>query len=406
MLEIPMVTHKRLQGNIVLPASKSLSNRYLIIRAIEGSDTQIKNLSASHDTMILQQALEAENDERNFEDAGTPLRLYLAYACLKDLRVSIDGFPGLRKRPLAPLLKALEQLGAEFGYLQEPYSLPLVIKKGIDISRNEVVIDAGMSSQFLSALLLIAPAFDRGLTIISSGRISSEPYIDLTMDAMRKAGVEVREGNGTYSVQPGPYVLADSPEIESDWSAATFIYAMAAVSDEVNLLIDNLDMRSLQGDALTAKIFESFGVSSSIEGRGIRLSKTGDAVKEFEVDVTHIPDMFPALCAVCAALRIPAGFTGIKNLRLKESDRVNAMQVNLEQVAVHLQHEGDDKVLLEYGVVPDIRQYRFKSFGDHRIAMACSIFAFSKDTVIDDEEVVRKSFPGYWDLFFEFTQNT
>jgi 3-phosphoshikimate 1-carboxyvinyltransferase len=398
MLKIPKIDVAAITGETELPPSKSISHRYLIIQALAHKDFTIRNLSQSNDTLLLQKALGSGSGMIDFEDAGTPMRFYLAYAALKGLMVTITGNEGLRKRPIAPLIDSLTQLGCRIGYLETQGFLPLKILEGVDIAKTKVVADSGLSSQFVSALLLIAPCFTQGLQIEYSGK-SSGSYIDLTVDAMRKYGAGVKVEKNIFSVEGGGYGPGSEVLVEADWSAATFLYAWM-VARPGNLTLRGLSEASVQGDAVTAKVFEYFGIRTTKTPQGIKIEKiTGEPVSGiFEYDFTNTPDMFPALAAVCAYLKVGAKFSGVRNLRLKESDRIRAMKDNLLQVGAEIDVVNDDELLMRYNGRKE-SSYHFKSYNDHRIAMACSIFAFEKDIVIDDETVVRKSFPGYWEIF-------
>jgi 3-phosphoshikimate 1-carboxyvinyltransferase len=396
MKHLRQVYNRKLEGTVRLPASKSISNRWLIIQALAGARIELLALSESHDVTLLARALKTDAGQVHFEDAGTPLRFYLAYAALKGLRVTIDGDERLRARPVRPLLQALEQLGAEFTYLDQDGSLPLSIKKGVDTNQRQVHLDAALSSQFLSALLLIAPCFNQGLQIMIDGKMVSGPYVALTLEAMQEAGVGVQAVAGRFTSGPGAYQKSQAVTVEADWSAATFLYALASLSGEADVLLGDLSLNSSQGDRFTAELFGRLGVESTQEGNGVRIRRTGDVGNELRVDFTDIPDMFPAVAAVCAALRISVHFTGVRHLLLKESNRIEAMRFNLEQTGVLL-HHNDDLITYEF-TGREASSYHFNAFNDHRIAMACSIFALKKNIVIDDATVVKKSFPDYWDM--------
>jgi 3-phosphoshikimate 1-carboxyvinyltransferase len=402
MLEIRQITNKELKGEVILPVSKSISNRFLIMQALTGGRTYRVGVSASNDERLLQNALEVRQGVVNFEDAGTPMRLYLAYASFLGLDILIDGSERLRSRPVKPLINALEQLGAQFEFPGKADQLPVKIKKGVDKAISDVELEVDLSSQFLSALLLIGPYFDRGLLIKTKGKLVSGPYVEMTIDGMRKSGVRVYGENGNYKIEPGTYRFGEPLVVEKDWSAATFIYALASVADEAEIFIPGLFLDSVQGDRAAAAIFKTMGVVSTQKPDGITIHKAAFERKLLKLDFSVIPDMFPAICAVCAALNIPAKFSGVKNLVLKESDRIEAMRVNLEQTGTEIIMNEEDAIeLLHNG--KGISSYMFRSFNDHRIAMACSIFALQKDICIDDETVVKKSFPEYWNVFGKLT---
>ncbi|HEY1047510.1 MAG TPA: 3-phosphoshikimate 1-carboxyvinyltransferase [Bacteroidia bacterium] len=388
--------NRPLTGKITLPASKSISNRYLMICALSNHQPPLMGLSDSSDTRVLESALYHPESTIDFKDAGTPLRFYLAYAALKGCDFTIDGSERLRERPIGDLLQALKSIGASFEFFKKDNQLPLKVVNKVDLSTLEVTIDGSLSSQFVSALLLIAPFFKNGLTINILGEQVSKPYVEMTLDMMRQAGIKVNELPDKYQVSNGQYSLPDNIEAEADWSAATFVYAFAALLPNTNLFLPGLTINSSQGDSKIAEIFESFGVKTTPELDGIRIqSSMLTKPKMLKLDFAAIPDAFPAICALCAATRTEAEFTGIKNLVLKESNRVEAMKNNLAQTACKIEYLNDDTVQLSF-TERILKNYTFDSYGDHRIAMACSIFATLTDIEIINEEVVSKSFPNYW----------
>ena len=403
MLELPFVKKQKLNGAVNLPASKSISHRYLIIQALaDAKSINLQNISNSNDTLVLQKALMHPTSQVDFEDAGTPMRFFLAYAALKDLRVVISGNASLKQRPVAPLVDALSQLGCRIIYLEKEGCLPLSIEKGIDLYCESVTIDSGMSSQFLSALLLVGPYLNTGLKIISTGELNSQPYIDLTLDAMRTCGVVVNKESNQYDVPKSSYTASVPLIVEADWSAAAFVLAWATARKS-KIEITALSIDSKQGDKVAKLFYESLGVviNASNLTNGINvISDDLNLPKQIHFDFTHTPDMFPVIAATCAYLRINAHFTGVKNLVVKESNRIEAMRSNLLQVGANLNSINDNELLMDF-VLPSKDSYAFKSYEDHRIAMACSIFAFEKNITIDNASVVQKSFPNYWHLFLK-----
>jgi 3-phosphoshikimate 1-carboxyvinyltransferase len=403
MLDLPFIEKKTLSATVQLPASKSISHRYLMIQALAEKDAiDLQNISNSNDTFLLQKALNHAIDEVDFEDAGTPMRFFLAYAALKDLHLVINGNASLKARPLAPLVDALSQLGCRINYLEKEGCLPLSIEKGIDLNCDTVEIDSEMSSQFLSALLLIGPYLNNGLNIISKGQLNSQPYIDLTIDSMLNCGVPVETKANQYFVPKAKYSATTSITIEADWSAAAFVLAWTTARKS-EIEIPALSIDSIQGDKVSKLFYKSLGVviKENKDTNGISvISNDLNLPKQIQFDFTHTPDMFPVIAATCAYLKINAHFTGVKNLMHKESNRIEAMRSNLLQVGANLNSINDNELLMDY-VVPTTDSYAFKSYEDHRIAMACSIFAFEKNITIDNASVVQKSFPDYWHLFLK-----
>lgn len=400
MLQLPKISNIPFSAEIHLPVSKSIVNRLMLIQMLSGISPNPDFIDDSNDIKRLYLALNNSENIIDFEDAGTPLRFFLAFAALKYIQSVITGSKRLQERPIKDLLLALEHLGARFKWFEKPYSLPLQLVQKIYLSNSEVTIDGSQSSQFVSALLLIAPMFENGLKIKVIGESTSVSYINLTKYCMGISGINVQELNGVLSVSKGNYTMPNkSPE--SDWSAACFVYAWLALRPGSTVFLPNLYLNSAQGDSLAADIFKNFGVHSSQLANGIHLSSQHSDLSEFSIDLNDIPDMFPILFVLCCAKKIKANFSGLKNLQLKESDRIKSMRENMQQTGAVVEILDEDSLQLSFQELSN-DSYFFKSFNDHRIAMACSIFAFEKPITIDDESVVQKSFPDYWNVFQTF----
>lgn len=397
MFNLRQIKKRDINAVIKLPLSKSIVNRKLLINAIAGRFTDEDLTEVSSDSVILQKALNTKEGIVGFGDAGTPLRLYLAYAAVFKPGIQITGGERLKIRPIRPLLEALESLGAEFEYLESPYSLPLIVKQKVNTSKRELSIDPQLSSQFVSALMLIAPCFEKGLHIFLSSQSGSADYIGLTAECMKKSGVPVVMEDLAINIEHGRYI-PDKIKTEADWSAAGFIYAWLALSASGSVRLPGLSAESAQGDAKTAKIFESFGIRTVDESGILTLRKINSDCTKFELNVKDTPDIFPVMLALCAVKQIPALFTGIANLRLKESDRIQAMDDNLRSCGIQLDLNGNDSLSIRNSELRN-GPFHFRSFNDHRIAMALSLFAFKTDISIDKADVVKKSFPQYWELF-------
>ncbi len=381
-----------------MPGSKSIANRFLLMKAVAGAELDFVNLPNSNDVKVLEKCLESEDGACFFEDAGTPLRFYLTYAALRGNNERlIDGFDRLRERPIKPLLEALEFCGAEFNYLEKAYSLPLKVVKTLDKDTRELSISAGVSSQFISALMLIAPYLNNGLIIRLKDEMRSAPYVKMTMVLMNQHGVRCEYEDNAIVVGAGQY-LFDSVEIESDWSAAAFFYNLMAVGRKGELFMEGLNQDSIQGDNKIVDYYRALGVQTDFELGGIRIRCEGDCPANFELDLRDTPDVFPALCSTVVALRIPSVFKGVRNLRDKESDRVEAMANNSKSMGAEFKMINEDELSISFGSMPEDK-IAIQSYGDHRIAMACSVYSVAAELVIDSEEVVSKSFPDYWEAF-------
>ena len=405
------------QGTVNLPGSKSESNRALMIAAYGGFPLDVDGLSDAHDTALLKTLLEqsslrgatatkqstccrisnfrrtcgllrsARNDVVNCEDAGTVARFMLTYLAGKPGIWTLTGTPRLCERPMAPLIDALCQLGASITSLRGALatkqstcpSLPLRIE-GWPLKGGAVTLDTSQSSQFASSLLLAAPTWEHGLQLTLKGNPVSMPYLEMTIKMMEYFGVKVISEGNTITVphqsyQPRPFKVA------ADWSAASYWYEMMALSDGGELLLKGLTSDSLQGDAVVAEWFKPLGVATAFEPDGARLTKIPANPQNLVFDFTDNPDLFPAVCATCAALGVDAVFKGTATLSAKESDRLNALKAELS-------HLGENRV--------------FRTYGDHRIAMAlASLWPLYGTIAVDNPSVVEKSYPGFWnDLIF------
>ena len=394
-----------LKGEVDLPASKSESNRALMMAAYGGFVPCAENLSDAHDTQLLQSLLKqielGENHCVDCEDAGTVCRFLLTYLAGKKGEWLLTGTPRLRRRPLADLVETLRQLGASIRYVERDGELPLVIE-GRELEGGEVCVSMEKSSQFASSLLLAAPYWRRGLTLQLEGEISSLPYLDMTLDMMRQQGAEVHKTGRLIRVENVPYrnVIVN---IAADWSAASYWFEAAALSADCDLLLRRLRFDSLQGDKAIADMMRAFGVVAQETPDGIRLRKGENAAQNLVFDFSQTPDLFPAVVATCAGLRREARFVGVRNLALKESDRLAAMGVELRKMGVCLERLSEDVALLKVlqtaenlATVP----ISFDSHQDHRMAMALSFISLINSNIqIETPEVVQKSYPKFWQEF-------
>ncbi len=371
--------NRLLKGSVSLPGSKSESNRALMIAAYGGFPLDVDGLSDAHDTVLLKTLLEqsslrgasaTKQSIIDCEDAGTVARFLLTYLANKTGIWQLTGTERLCQRPMAPLIDALRHLGADI----VGDTLPLRIT-GKPIKGGSVTLDASQSSQFASSLLLAAPTWEQGLQLTLKGNPVSMPYLEMTIKMMEYYGIQVIREDNTITVphqsyQPRPFVV--SP----DWSAASYWYEMMALSDGGEVLLKGLRPDSLQGDAVVAEWFNTLGVLTTFEPEGARLTKTMTKPQDLVFDFTDTPDLFPAVCATCAALGVDAVFKGTATLSAKESDRLNALKAELS-------HLGENRV--------------FRTYGDHRIAMAlASLWPKYGPIEVDDLSVVNKSYPSFW----------
>ncbi|QEC52513.1 3-phosphoshikimate 1-carboxyvinyltransferase [Anseongella ginsenosidimutans] len=422
----------RLSGEVILPGSKSESNRALIMQALCEERVEIRNLSEAADTVTLQALLDGRdrNQVLDVGPAGTAMRFLTAFCAVTEGEWTLTGSKRMKERPIGILADALRQLGADIQYLEEEGFPPMRIRgKRLD-KASEVRIPGNISSQYISALLMIAPALPNGLSIHLSGTIGSRPYIEMTLAMMGELGIRHEWTGNTIHVGAQRYQPAVL-SIEPDWSGASYWYSMAALCEEADLTLPYLKQQSLQGDREITKIMEAFGVRTHFSAGGIRLSRgetaagawesaeigtgagetaargiaAGETVAresasgEREIDFIHCPDLAQTVISCCTALRQNAVFTGLESLKIKETDRVEALQNELGKFGARLieNAEGNRWELDTSGVfIPEAAPV-IHTYHDHRMAMALAPLAIRLGPMeIEDKEVVVKSYPTFW----------
>jgi len=403
---------KKLQGSIRLPASKSESNRLLIMQALSEEPFYIENLSGAEDTstlkLLLEKAAQPHDPGEIFDTgpAGTTMRFLTAYfSAVPGTRV-LTGTERMKKRPISILVDALRQLGAKIEYLEQEGFPPLKIEGG-NLRGGEVELDGSISSQFVSALLMIAPVLHNGLVIRFKGEVTSRPYINMTMRIMEKLGVYAtwHDEDNCISVSQQPYLPSTEDIItlgvEPDWSAASYWYAMAALSQEADLYIHGLPKNSLQGDSITADLFTFFGVNSTFDenGQGVRLRKAAWVpTDKFGFDFSDTPDLVQSVAVTASALQVPSLFKGVHTLKIKETDRVSALIKELAKIGATFTVPGENLLEVEQFGGPVADPLVFDTHEDHRMAMALAPLAMKYGTIaISDPGVVKKSYPGFWE---------
>ncbi|MDR2806111.1 MAG: 3-phosphoshikimate 1-carboxyvinyltransferase [Dysgonamonadaceae bacterium] len=375
-----------IQTEVHLPASKSISNRVLILNVLSKSPYPIENLSDSDDTRALYQALQSSASELDVGAAGTSMRFLTACLSQRDAspqpsRWTITGSDRMKNRPIGLLVDALRQCGAEIAYLEKEGFPPLHIH-GRKLRGGKIVLNGGVSSQYISALLMIAPCMENGLTLCLEGNVVSQPYIRMTLGLMEQFGIEAHWEDSVIEIPPQPYVPHPF-RVESDWSAASYWYEIQALAPE-NSRIERigLEKNSLQGDAKVERLFE-------------QLLRTNGL---FRYDFVHEPDLAQTFAVTCCLLNKPFRFTGLQSLRIKETDRLIALQTELRKLGYPIQIESDS--VLEWtgercaaDPHPVIATYE-----DHRMAMAFAPACLKTGEIrIADPGVVSKSYPRYWD---------
>ena len=411
-------TNKHFDVELNLVGSKSESNRVLMIGYYGDFEPQITNLSDSDDTKLLQSLLrEIISIDRgqdtvlkkdvngcyivDCDNAGTVFRFLLSALALHSRESWIlTGNERMKHRPVGELVDTLRAMGSDIEYMENEGFPPLKI--GLSYPRcstSQFSVDISRSSQFASSLLLAIPAIRRATFLRLTGDLSSLPYIDMTIANMCKFSAHaVRQGREIYVSDSG-YINTEFT-IESDWSAASYWYEIVAFSEGGRVKMKNLRLDSFQGDRATADIFESFGVQTTAENGCIVAVQKAKA-KALHYDFSNTPDLFPAVAATCVGMQVEASFTGLRNLSIKESDRVKAMTDELSKIGVKYDRIGDDSLILHpLNSLPLFEKDNpivFDTYGDHRIAMALAPLAMKIGAVeIKNPEVVFKSYPNYW----------
>ena len=377
----------------LLPASKSISNRALIINALAGGRSELHNLSDANDTQLMLRLVNATDKVIDVEDAGTTMRFLTAYFSITNQQRILTGTARMKERPIAILVDALRKLGVEIEYLENEGFPPHEIKKFGEQKTNNIRIRGDVSSQYISALMMVAPILPAGLTLTLEGKVGSRPYIEMTASLMKHFGVatnvladEIVIPHQSY--RPEPFT------VESDWSATSYWFSFAALAEKADLVLPKLLSNSLQGDSAIAKIMDDLGVKSQFENGLLRLSKK-ESRKELHYDFTDCPDLAQTVSVVCAAKNIKGYFTGLESLRIKETDRIKALQNELSKIGADL-HEEDPEhwTLIPSASLP--AQASFLTYKDHRMAMAFAPLATLMDIEIERPDVVRKSYPNFW----------
>ena len=417
----------KLVRDIELPASKSESNRALMIAAYGGFAPDFQNLSDANDTAVLRHALEIAgnryvqrsvhvipSEERasvsldsnqpqhciDIADCGTAARFLTTFLACHEGQWLLTGTERMKQRPIKPLVDALLGLGAEIQYVEKEGFLPLRII-GKPLQGGKVQIDASQSSQFASSLLLAAPMFPQGLELEVLGDLNSLPYLDMTLSMMCHFSAQVERKGHRIVVLPKPYQPARFM-IAPDWSAASYWYEMAALSEDCVIRLSGLRRAVLQGDAVIAEWMKALGVSTFEEGDALVLQKTAFERKPLSFDFSNTPDLFPTMAATCAGLQLEAHFTGIANLHLKESDRVEAMKTELAKMGVEMLYISENELVINpTSKLPHFEESNplsFEAHGDHRVVMALAPLALKVGNVVfDHPEVVEKSYISFWE---------
>lgn len=387
----------RVKAVIQLPASKSISNRALIIHALSRGEDVPANLSDCDDTQVMIRALREDSESIDIHAAGTAMRFLTAYLSATPGTHTLTGTARMQQRPIRILVDALRELGAGIEYAGKEGFPPLRIR-GKALSGNPIALQGNVSSQYISALLMIGPVLANGLELRLTGEIISRPYIDLTLQLMKEFGAVAGWTSGSsIRVEPRPYRSVPFI-VESDWSAASYWYQIAALMPQAEIELTGLFPNSYQGDSRGAEIFAKIGVQTHYTEAGVRLVKKGERPARIDESLVDMPDLAQTFVVTCALLGIPFRFTGLQTLKIKETDRIAALKAELAKLGYAIQDE-NDSILSWNGELCEPQQTPvIETYEDHRMAMAFAPAALCyPHLLIAEPQVVSKSYPAYWD---------
>lgn len=387
---------EKLDGIIEISSSKSISNRVLIIQDLCEEKFEIKNLSPSDDTQLLKELLNSKGDDLYCGAGGTTFRFLLALSVLKKREVVLRGTTRLNERPIAPLLKSLGELGARFTYLNKPGFPPLKVIPS-EIYGGMVEVDASVSSQFVSALMLIAPKVKRGLQIKLQGNLISSSYVRMTAGIMKHFGVNPLFIKQQINIPESDYKATDIT-IPSDWSNAAYWYALVACTKKSSIRVKNHANKKWQEDVILIEWMKDFGVNTTIDGSDLILERSNVNINEdYEIDLTDHPDLAQPICFMAAVKGIGITLSGLSTLRGKETDRLRALKTELEKTGVVV-YINDDSISINGKLnISKINNAIFETYDDHRMAMSISILAVTGATItINNPDVVSKSYPDFF----------
>jgi len=381
---------------IAITGSKSESNRLLLLQALY-PNISIENLSNSDDSQLMQKALNSSKKITDIHHAGTAMRFLTAfYSTQINREVELTGSKRMKERPIAILVDALRQLGADILYKENEGFPPLIIK-GKQLIGNKVTLKANVSSQYISALLLIAPKLENGLELTLIGTITSVPYIKMTLNLLSQIGVESSFKDNMITVKPLSKLGKNiNLVVESDWSSASYFYSVIALSDiGTNVTISSYKKESLQGDSVLSKIYKTFGVSTQFNNNSVTISKTSEAKSIKELNLQEAPDIAQTIAVTAFGLGLSCYLTGLHTLKIKETDRLVALKTEIEKLGGNITITNNSLTLEASNSI--LKNIEIQTYNDHRMAMAFAPLALKTDIIIKDYKVVTKSYPTFWE---------
>ncbi len=387
---------KKIKGEISLPSSKSISNRLLVIQALAGQSFKIYNLSRCDDTDVMAEAFQNSAVEINIGHAGTAMRFLTAFFAATGKQKIITGSDRMKNRPIAELIDGLNSLGADIHYLEKK-GFPPVQTSGKPLIGNSINIKGNISSQFITSLMLIAPYLKEGLTINIDANLISASYVELTLQIMKSFGINIIRQDNIIKINRQQY--SGYPyTVESDWSAASYWYQIAALADEADIFLKGLQSNSLQGDSNAVKLFETIGIKSTFTDNGVAISKEHIDIPFFEFDFVNNPDLVQTFVVTLCLLNIPFKVSGAGSLRIKETDRIEALQNEMKKLGFVIKESSDGVLEWNNWFTEPQKNISIDTWKDHRMALAFAPAALKlKNLSINDAMVVTKSYPDYWD---------
>lgn len=393
-----------LQAQIAITGSKSETNRLLLLQALFPNIT-LDNTSNSDDSEVMQKALlsNTQNSKLNTQlidihHAGTAMRFLTAYFAVSEGReVVLTGSQRMTERPIKVLVEALEQLGAQITYEKETGYPPIRIK-GQKITAHKVSIPANVSSQYISALLLVAPKLENGIELTLVGEITSVPYIKMTLALLNDLEIQTSFIGNVIRVHPKKEVAAKVMNVESDWSSASYFYSLAALAKTATISLTSYKQASLQGDSALVEIYKQMGVTSHFERNKLTLTKQEDFVyTDLNLELNNTPDIAQTIVVTCLGLGIGCHLTGLHTLKIKETDRLEALRIEMTKLGANISVTNDSLTLEPSSNDVIARNETISTYNDHRMAMAFAPLALKVPIIIENAEVVSKSYPDFWE---------
>ncbi len=384
------------KSEITITGSKSESNRLLLLQALF-PEINIENLSNSDDSVLMQKAIQSTGNTIDIHHAGTAMRFLTAFFSIQEGReIILTGSERMLERPIQTLVEALQDLGAEISYEKQHGYPPLKIK-GKLLSKNKVTLKASISSQYISALMLIAPKLKNGLEIILDGEITSIPYIKMTLSLLDAIGVTTSFKGNVIRIMPlSNPLLPKTLVVESDWSSASYYYSIVALSNiGTEIKLSSFKQNSLQGDSVLSEIYEAFGVKTTYQNNQINLVKESNCqLATFNCQLNKSPDIAQTIAVTCFALGISCNLSGLHTLKIKETDRLSALKTEIEKLGGQIRITEDALHLMPYSAIH--KKVAITTYNDHRMAMAFAPLALKGSIAINDASVVSKSYPSFW----------